>query len=144
MKKRILGLTACTLLVMASCQNTKTNENQADTLSKEAIAIHDEIMPQISIFDKHTIVIDSLLGNLASLKATNNSLDTNTTRHDLSALKTDLESATDKMMTWMKEYDPSSTDTSYQKAELERISKLKIEFETVTKNADTVLPAFVK
>lgn len=144
MKKHILSIATVSLLLMASCQHAETNENKADAISKEAIAVHDEIMPQISTFDQHTIVIDSLLGNLAALKTANNNLDTAATREDLSQLKTELEAATDEMMTWMKDYDPSSTDTTYQKAELTRITELRTEFETVTKKAENVLPALLK
>ncbi|WDF69971.1 transposase [Sphingobacterium oryzagri] len=144
MKTQILGLATSALLLTASCQNAEKKESNADAISKEAIAVHDEIMPQIAVFDKHTIVIDSLLGNMSAVKATNTSLDTAATRTDLTQLKSELEAATDKMMTWMKEYEPTSADTSYQKAELESISQLKAEFDSVTKKADSLLPALVK
>ncbi len=132
------------LIILASCQNIKEEKNDPKVISQQAIEVHDEIMPQISSFDKHSILIDSLLNNLASMQRSNNALDTVTTRRDLTQLKSDLESATDKMMVWMKEYQPDSADASYQKAEVERISSLKSEFETVSKSAEKVLAPFNK
>lgn len=132
------------LLTAASCQNIKEEKNDPKVISQQAIEVHDEIMPQISTFDKHSILIDSLLDNLAGMQNSSNALDTATTRRDLTQLKADLESATDKMMLWMKDYEPDSADATYQKAEVERISNLKNEFETVSKSAEKVLTPFNK
>ena len=132
------------LIILASCQNIKEEKNDPKVISQQAIEVHDEIMPQISTFDKHSILIDSLLDNLAGMQNSSNALDTATTRRDLTQLKADLESATDKMMLWMKDYEPDSADATYQKAEVERISNLKNEFETVSKSAEKVLTPFNK
>lgn len=136
--KKLFVTAAALACLTAACQNAQ-DTNDAQALSAKAIEIHDLIMPQVSTFDKHTVLIDSLLGNLASLKAGNPSLDTNATREQLSTLKADLESATDNMMTWMKEYTPDSTDAAYQQAEVDRISQLKNAFEKATQDAERVL-----
>ncbi|MFD2969895.1 transposase [Sphingobacterium bambusae] len=144
MKTITLSMATVGLLTMASCQNIKEEKNDPKVISQQAIEVHDEIMPQISSFDKHSILIDSLLDNLAGMQNSNNALDTAATRRDLTQLKSDLESATDKMMVWMKEYQPDSADATYQKAEVERISNLRTEFETVSKSAEKVLTPFNK
>lgn len=134
-----------TVVAISSCQQkAKDVENNPQELSAKAIEVHDEIMPQISTFDKHTVVIDSLLTNLAVLKTDNPTLDTVATRTELSTLKDNLEQATDKMMVWMHEYTTDSTDTEYQKAEIKRISDLKTEFEKVTSDANRILAPFTK
>lgn len=137
-----MGATALSLLAITSCQNIKDQKNDPQVLSAKAIEIHDLIMPQISTFDKHTVFVDSLLGSLSVLKKANPSLDTNATRQELTTLKTDLESATDDMMTWMKEYTPDSTNADYQKAEVDRITQLQSKFEKVSKDADRVLTPY--
>ncbi|GHE23222.1 transposase [Sphingobacterium griseoflavum] len=144
MKTIILSIAASSLLTMAGCQNIKEEKNDPKVISQEAIAVHDEIMPQISSFDKHSILIDSLLHDMASIQNHHKTLDTAAARHDLTQLKSDLETATDKMMVWMKEYEPDSADASYQKMEVDRINNLKAEFETVQKTADKVLAPFNK
>lgn len=144
MKKIIFSAAIAGSLMLASCQNINEEKNDPKVISQKAIEVHDEIMPQISSFDKHDILIDSLLVNLGSLKTADAALDTAKVRLDLSQLKGDLEAATDKMMVWMKEYEPDSTDVAYQKAEVERIGSLKKEFETVRTQADKVLAPFSK
>lgn len=130
------------LLLAGACQNANNKNEEAETLAKKAIEIHDEIMPQISTFDKHDILVDSLLSNLSALKAKDATLDTAETRQEFQTLKGDLESATDKMMVWMKEYTMDSTDVAYQQAEIDRISALKTEFEQVEYEAQRLLAPF--
>lgn len=130
------------LLLAGACQNANNKNEEAETLAKKAIEIHDEIMPQISAFDKHDILVDSLLNNLPALKSKDATLDTAAAREEFQALKGDLESATDKMMIWMKEYTMDSTDVAYQQAEIDRISALKTEFEQVEYEAQRLLAPF--
>lgn len=130
------------LFFAGACQNTNNKNEEAETLAKKAIEIHDEIMPQISAFDKHDILVDSLLTNLPALKSKDATLDTAAAREEFQALKGDLESATDKMMIWMKEYTMDSTDVAYQQAEIDRISALKTEFEQVEYEAQRLLAPF--
>lgn len=144
MKKLTLGTLVLGLFLASACQNTNKKNEEAEKLAEQAIEIHDEIMPQISIFNKHDILIDSLLENLSLLKSADADLDTAETRERLHALKTNLESATDKMMVWMKEYAMDSTDVGYQKTEVERISELKTEFEQVKYETESQLAPFNK
>jgi len=111
---------------LIACQSNKDKE-----LAKQAISIHDEIMPQLPSFDKATIEIDSILENLAAIKNTNPTLDTTQTRAELTTLKADLEAATDNMMTWMKEYSLDSADVEYQQSEIDKVTIMKKQFEDV-------------
>lgn len=140
MKKLIL-LSAAFSIAFASCQN-KQVENKDQKLSEQAIAIHDEIMPQISQFDKTTIKIDSIISNLATIKATKADLDTAKTRVDLTNLKDSIENATDHMMTWMKDYDAMNEDEAYQQKEVDKISAMKKQFDRVSEQIKTSLAAF--
>lgn len=144
MKKIIYTSLATAAVIFSSCQNNEKQGEDPKLLSQKAIEIHDEIMPQISTFNKHTVLIDSILDNLALIKQQNPDLDTTNSRQELSSLKTNLETATDKMMVWMKEYSMDSTDISYQEAEIQRISDLKAEFDTVNQEAAKTLSPFNK
>lgn len=140
MKKLIL-LSAAFSIAFASCQN-KQVENKDQKLSEQAIAIHDEIMPQISQFDKTTIKIDSIISNLETIKTTKADLDTAKTRVDLTNLKDSIEDATDHMMTWMKDYDAMNEDEAYQQKEVDKISAMKNQFDRVSEQIKTSLAAF--
>lgn len=144
MKKIIYTSLATAAVIFSSCQNNEKQGEDPKLLSQKAIEIHDEIMPQISTFNKHTVIIDSILDNLALIKQQNPDLDTTNSRQELSSLKTNLETATDKMMVWMKEYSIDSTDISYQEAEIQRISDLKAEFDTVNQEVAKTLSPFNK
>ena len=144
MKKIIYTSLATAAVIFSSCQNNEKQGEDPKLLSQKAIEIHDEIMPQISTFNKHTVLIDSILDNLALIKQQNPDLDTTNSRQELSSLKTNLETATDKMMVWMKEYSMDNTDVSYQEAEIQRISDLKAEFDTVNQEAAKTLSPFNK
>ncbi|GEM70047.1 hypothetical protein SMI01S_36530 [Sphingobacterium mizutaii NBRC 14946 = DSM 11724] len=140
MKKLIL-LSAAFSIAFVSCQN-KQVENKDQKLSEQAIAIHDEIMPQISQFDKSTIKIDSIISNLAAIKGEKADLDTAKTRVDLTNLKDSIEDATDHMMTWMKDYDATNEDEAYQQKEVDKISAMKKQFDRVAEQIKTSLAAF--
>lgn len=143
MMKRSLAIALPAVLLVASCQSTTTKQSlEGQQLAEEAIAIHDEIMPQISVFDKTTLHIDSLLGNMVAISANDPTLDTTILRTDLEELKSNLEDATDFMMTWMYEYKPDSTDVAYQKAEVEKVTKMKKQFEEVAAESKSKLSSF--
>jgi len=131
--KNLLYLTASSIFLLSACQSSTTNENsKLEEVSKEAIAVHDEIMPQIGLFDRTTVKIDSLLGtNLEE-----------PTKNELIQLKANLESATDNMMTWMKEYAPDSTNVAYQENELAKVKAMKKQFEDVSLESNTKLAPF--
>ena len=144
MDKSILSFASMSLLVFGACQNIENKKNDPSAISAQSIAVHDEIMPQISTFDKHTVLIDSLLGNLAAVKSKDSAINTSDVRNDLTDLKAELESATDQMMTWMKDFEPDSAETSYQQAQLDTISNLKETFSKVSQNADRLLTPYKK
>ncbi len=131
--KKFFYITASALFLLGACES-KTNQKDTSVqeLSKEAIAVHDEIMPQIGTFDRTTVKIDSLLGtNIDEQK-----------RQELEQLKSNLESATDNMMTWMKDYTPDSTNIAYQEEELVKIKAMKKQFEDVSLESNNKLAPF--
>ncbi|MDR2282981.1 MAG: transposase [Sphingobacterium sp.] len=131
--KKIFYLLSASTIVLGSCQQQATKEAvKHQQLAEEAIMVHDEIMPQIAHFDKTTVKIDSILGNLGQVLTKDPKADTAAIRIDLVTLKSNLEAATDNMMTWMKEYNPDSTAVPYQEAEIEKIKAMKKQFEDVS------------
>ena len=141
--KKIILAAVVGFATLSSCQQQSTKDaTQHQHFADEAIKIHDEIMPQISSFDRATLKIDSILENLASLAHKDKSLDTAVVKSDLEALKTNLEDATDNMMTWMRDYAPDSTDVAYQKAEIEKVKIMKKQFEDVSLESNTKLGKF--
>lgn len=147
MKKLFLFAGLAGMFALA-CNNTASDEAAINSLREEAIAIHDEIMPQISAFDRHTIRIDSLLANLDGIYADRPNLDTVQLRADLTALKANLESATDNMMVWMTEFEPdpdneSTSETkAYYEEEIRKVKELKQQFEEVSKESADKLATF--
>lgn len=142
MKKTILAAIIA-LATLNSCQQQSNNDaSQLKNLSEEAIQVHDEIMPQIAHFDRATLKIDSILENLGSIAKKDNTLDTATVKSELETLKQNLESATDNMMTWMRDYTPDSIDVAYQKAEIEKVKAMKKQFEDVSLESNTKLGKF--
>lgn len=143
--RKIFYVFASSIIVFGACQSSTTKEElKPQQLSEEAIIVHDEIMPQIASFDRAGIKIDSLLQNLPVIAKANKDLDTAVVKKDLMTLKSNLESATDNMMTWMKDYVSDSTDISYQQAELEKIKLMKKQFEDVSLESNKKLAPFNK
>ena len=126
--------------VLFSCQNAD-NQEQHD-LSPQVIEVHDEIMPMIPGFDKAALKVDSILTNLDSIYAENQSLDTAEITKELTQLKSDLEEANDRMMVWMREYAPDSLDNDYQESEMKKISELREFFHKVSEQKDKNLHTF--
>lgn len=135
--KTLASVIPAVLFACTACQNTGSeNSSELENLSKEAIAIHDTIMPQISKFDKTTVKIDSIIGNLDSIYTLDNSIDTAATKENLTTLKANLEAATDDMMDWMRSYSHDSSDVAYQKEEVARITKMKDQFSELNREID--------
>ncbi|GGG93300.1 hypothetical protein GCM10007415_30200 [Parapedobacter pyrenivorans] len=146
--KKIIFLASATLLLFAACNNDGNDASEIERLREEAIAIHDEIMPQISAFDRNTVKIDSLLLNLPQLKEAYPDMDTTQTRADLSGLKSQLEQATNSMMDWMTEFevDPQDKSTAeikaYYEEEVEKVKDMKQLFEAASKSSTDKLAQF--
>ncbi|MEC3880357.1 transposase [Parapedobacter sp. 10938] len=147
MKKTIFPAVA-SLLLLAACNGGGSDTVEIDQLRDEAIAIHDEIMPQISAFDRNTVKIDSLLSSLPELKAANPDIDTAQVRTDLSGLKERLEGATNAMMDWMTGFDVDPQDKSateiktYYEKEVEKVKEMKIIFDEAARESTEKLAQF--
>lgn len=139
-KTAIVVFTFATAL--SACQQSEKKEHEI--LSKEAIEVHDEIMPQIKNFDRTSVRIDSILSNLEGIKANHSDLDTANVRSELKALQGRIESATDFMMEWMRDYQPDSADVTYQKEELAKVKNMKSQFESVQADIDSRLQPLSK
>lgn len=128
------------MLILAGCSGNN-NDAEINRLKDETIAVHDEIMPQISSFDRQVIKIDSILVSLDNMIEQNPSLDTAQIREDLSSLKGKLEGATDSMMEWMMEFEVEHEGKSkdeikaYYESELKKVNEMKSVFEKVTKES---------
>src|SRR5690606_33344060 len=102
------------LILTVSCQSAATKKAlEGQQLAEEAIAIHDEIMPQVSVFDKTGLQIDSLLNNMSAISANDSGIDTASLRSDLVELKSNLEDSTDFMMTRIYNDQSPNTDVEY-------------------------------
>lgn len=128
------------ITALSACQQGSQKEHE--TISKEAIEVHDEIMPQIRHFDRTSVKIDSILSNLEGIKSEHAELDTANTRVELKELQIRIESATDFMMEWMRDYQPDSTDIAYQQEELDRVKLMRNQFESVQTEIDARLQPF--
>ncbi|SEK56920.1 transposase [Parapedobacter koreensis] len=147
MKKIVLQLGVAALSMLA-CNGGDKEANEIEQLRNEAITVHDEIMPQISAFDRNTVKIDSLLASLPQLQAAYPDLDTTQTRTELAALKGRLEQATDSMMAWMTNFDVDPQDKSnteiksYYEKEVEKVKGLQQLFDEVAKESTDKLAQF--
>ena len=136
------------LLLMAACNNGSDENSEINRLREEAIAVHDEIMPQISAFDRNTVKIDSILASLPQLLEAQPDMDTTQTRSELSGLKNRLDLATDSMMNWMTTFDVDPQDKSteevksYYEGEIEKVNGLKTLFDNVSKEATEKLAKY--
>lgn len=146
--KHTLLVISTGLLLMAACNNGSNETGEIDRLREEAIAVHDEIMPQISAFDRNSVKIDSILANLPQLQQTQPDIDTAQTRADLIGLKSRLELATDSMMDWMTAFEVDPQDKSaaeikaYYEEEIEKVNEMKQLFDEVSKEATEKLAKY--
>jgi len=146
MKKTFLFL-AIFGMAFGGC-NSGVDAGKANALRDEAIAIHDEIMPQVSRFDRTTMQIDSLLANLSALAEERPGLDTVYTRAELTALKTNLNNANDEMSTWMHEFDPdvdfptSEEREAYYADEVKKMEAMKKQFDEASAQITEKLAQF--
>lgn len=146
--KKTMFPPAALLLLLSACNGGANDAGEIDRLREEAIAIHDEIMPQISSFDRNTVKIDSLLSNLPQLKAANPDIDTTRTKAELAGLKDRLEEATNAMMDWMTEFDVDPQDKTaaeiktYYEKEVDKVTDMKQLFDDVAKESADKLAQF--
>lgn len=136
--KKYFFLLPALFVLSSACQNSQSDDSYK-AISKDAIAVHDEIMPQVSVFDKAGLRVDSLLNDMPNLLETHPEVDTAMLSLELGYLKSDLEKATSDMMTWMREYNLDSADADYQEQELKKITELKEFYESVTDKKQELL-----
>jgi len=138
--KKLFFAASLSVFMTAACQSSATKEAlKGQQLAQQAIAVHDEIMPQISVFNKMSVKIDSILGNMSAVTSAKADVDTTALKTELQTLKTNLESATDNMMTWMHGYVADSTDVAYQQSELEKVKAMQKHFEEVALESNKIL-----
>lgn len=146
--KKFIFPAAAAFLLLAACNDGGSDSAEIDRLRDEAIAIHDEIMPQISAFDRNTVKIDSVLSSLPDLKAANPDIDTAQVRTDLSGLKDRLNEATDAMMDWMTNFEVDPQDKSaaeikaYYEQEVEKVKDMKVLFDDAATESAEKLAQF--
>ena len=145
--KKMIPMVGFAALLFAACNNSSNGDSEIKQLQEEAIAVHDEIMPHISTFDRNTVRIDSLLTHLAELKETHADLDTAQTRAELTELKGKLENATNAMMDWMTAFDTDPQDKTneeikaYYESEINNVQQLKQVFDEVAgESAEKLAP----
>ncbi|NGF55791.1 transposase [Parapusillimonas sp. SGNA-6] len=141
--KKLSFVATLSVFIAVACQSPTTKEAvKGQQLAQEAIAVHDEIMPQIKVFDRTTIKIDSILNNLSGIANTHSDIDTAVLKTELQTLKTNLEDATENMMTWMREYEADNEDIEYQKSEVEKVKAMKKQFDKVAEESNKKLSSF--
>jgi len=141
--KKLFFVASLSVFMAAACQSPTTKEAvKGQQLAQEAIAVHDEIMPQVKVFDRTTIKIDSILNNLSAIASTRIDTDTAVLKTELQTLKTNLEDATENMMTWMREYEADNEDIEYQKSEVEKVKAMKKQFDKVAEESNKKLSSF--
>ena len=127
-------------LLQISCNGSGDN-TEIVQLKQETMAVHDEIMPQISVFDRNAVKIDSILLSIDSVSLESDSLHTNQVRAELTHLKSRIENATDQMMEWMMEFDSDPQDMTdeeikaYYQSELEKVKNMKSLFDEVSQES---------
>jgi len=141
--KKLFFVASLSVFMAAACQSPTTKEAvKGQQLAQEAIAVHDEIMPQVKVFDRTTIKIDSILNNLSAIASTRIDTDTAVLKTELQTLKTNLEDATENMMTWMRENEADNEDIEYQKSEVEKVKAMKKQFDKVAEESNKKLSSF--
>jgi len=130
-------LIAFSFLCLTACSSNGKTENES--LQKEVIAVHDEVMPLMGSFVRNEMLIDSLLKQMPALKTADPSLDTSAQKVRLSSLKVKLESATDAMNKWMQDLNLHYEGMSEQevKAYLEEEKRKVDQINQQFKEADT-------
>lgn len=145
--KKIVMTIATAGLLFSACNNGSGDSSEINALREEAIAIHDEIMPQVSMFDRNTVKIDSILANLDAVAEERPGVDTSHMRAELTALRTNLTNATENMMTWMHDFDPNpdlpdEETKAYYQEEVRRMETMKQQFDDAAKQTTDKLAPF--
>ncbi len=142
MKKRAV-LMACVALVMAACSNPKLEK--IDQLKKEAIAVHDEVMPRMGEIHDLQMKLKALRKNYTS--------DTTQMAQEVDAQLRDkaeeLEIANEAMMDWMADYVVDFEKTAledsavvYYTKQISAIEDVKLKMNESIEDAEKYLETF--
>lgn len=110
------------LVIICACESNSTEEER-DKLHREVMAVHDEVMPEMSTIFRQIRGIDSLLSGPDSVAHVDK-------RERLYELRIDLERAEEAMMSWMAEFqqtDKMAPEEAviYLKNEMEKVTDVK-------------------
>lgn len=115
---KLLSLTfSCFLLFSLACGNSsQSNEqnNEQLSLNEKVMAVHDEVMPKMTVFSRLKDSLTSLLEN-KNVKADSTKVNN---------LTSELSRAHEDMMEWMRNWEDSQ-DSSYLLKELDKIKRVK-------------------
>ncbi|ETN94626.1 hypothetical protein [Zhouia amylolytica] len=124
------------LLLMISCGNDNSKQEVFDSLKKEVLKVHDEVMPKMG-------KINTLITELDS------KIDTTEMGKSYEKAKQELEESHDMMMSWMKNFGDQfggtiakdSLDKKIQLLEQEdiKVNDLKEKINSSIKNAEDLL-----
>lgn len=110
-----------------SCNNDKVEQKKAQD---EVMKGHDELMGQMDKIMNNKSILNKMEQRLDSLKMKNSNLDTTKLRTDIEALKADLTSSDDAMMTWMNHFNPDYTGKKHQEV-MDYLKDQKIKIDSV-------------
>lgn len=102
--KTIRLLSILLVFIATSCGERKRSENAPenwDDLKDEVMAVHDEIMPKMGELMSLKKQVDERIGKLESEDPDAEELE------KLRSISGSLENSHDKMMQWMREYEPN-------------------------------------
>lgn len=144
MKKKIISVLACLLMILAACNNTaetedKTVRTKADSLADEVDDDHIDGMAKMASLTKAQQEVKRLLDSVGKLpsKAQKAALPY---KEKLAGLLQDLDEADSSMQKWMREYKWNTVFSSVE----EKIKYLEPEKEKVTKVKQAILGSIAK
>jgi len=146
MKNYLLPL-FCFLIVLSACTS---NDNSNKQLRDEVIAIHDEIMPMMGPFVRHSMTIDSIVNNFSEIQMQHPEIDTLQQKEKLIALKNEIEGANDSMNSWMRELNLDFENMSdeevsaYLQEEKLKITNISKQFKDVETESKEALSLYTK
>ncbi|MCQ0111625.1 hypothetical protein [Zhouia amylolytica] len=136
MKTIKMAFSLFALLLMISCGNDNSKQEVFDSLKKEVLKVHDEVMPKMG-------KINTLITELDS------KIDTTEMGKSYEKAKQELEESHDMMMSWMKNFGDQfggtiakdSLDKKIQLLEQEdiKVNDLKEKINSSIKNAEDLL-----
>lgn len=127
-KKLFLSLSFILMIAFfTSCNNDKAEQKKAQ---EEVMKGHDELMGQMDKIMNNKSMLNKLESHLDSLKMKDPALDTTKLKSDIEALKADLTTSDDAMMTWMNHFNPDYTGKKHQEV-MDYLKDQKIKIDSV-------------